>query len=228
MHDYSLIETNILYEDNHLLAVNKQCGILSQPDISGEKDLFNLCKNYIKIKYNKPGNVYIGLLHRLDLQVSGITLFAKTSKAAKRVADQFQSRSVAKFYNAMVEGSINPEESHLIDHIGKDEKNRIAYASGDGMEAELLYRTLRKGNSENGKLSLLEIELLTGRFHQIRFQLSSRGYPILGDKKYVSTKGPIKKCIFLHASKLIFEHPVKKKAITILCPYPVEWNRLLS
>jgi 23S rRNA pseudouridine1911/1915/1917 synthase len=228
MDDFNLIEKNILYEDNHLLAVYKECGILSQPDSTREKDLFNLVKNYIKIKYKKPGNVYLGLLHRLDLQVSGITLFAKTSKSAKRVSEMFQSRDVKKFYNALVEGSVNPEESHLIDTIKKDEKNREAFASEDGMKAELYYKTMRKGKSGSDTVTLLEIELYTGRFHQIRFQLSSRGFPVLGDKKYGSKTGPINRCICLHASKIILNHPVTKESVTIISPYPKKWNKYLS
>ena len=228
MDDYKIIEKNILFEDNHLLAVKKECGILSQPDQTGGKDLFNLCKNYIKIKYEKPGNVYVGLLHRLDLHVSGITLFAKTSKAAKRVADMFQSRDVKKFYNAVVENSVEPAEDRLQDQIKKDEKTRTAFSSEDGADAELAYRLLKKGFCHSTPVSLLEIELFTGRFHQIRFQFSSRGYPVLGDKKYGSKEKADHKCIYLHASKLIFQHPITKEELTIECPHPAKWNKFFS
>ncbi|MDH5656850.1 MAG: RluA family pseudouridine synthase [Spirochaetia bacterium] len=225
MHSFEPIEKNILYEDNHLLIVKKECGILSQPGSPGKLDLFSLCRDYIRIKYNKPGNVYLGLIHRLDRYVSGITVFAKTSKSAGRMAEIFKGRKIKKYYTAVSEGFLQPEESTLIDFLKKDPEKKTAYESADGLKSELFYRTLRRGKISGSDVSLLEIELFTGRFHQIRFQLSKRGSPVLGDTLYGSgCKTDEEPCIFLHASKLTFEHPVKKIPLIIECPYPSKWD----
>jgi 23S rRNA pseudouridine1911/1915/1917 synthase len=197
----------ILYEDNHLLAVNKPAGMLSQEDHTGNPDLLNLCKEYIKREHNKPGKVFLGLLHRLDRPVSGVMLFAKTSKAASRISEQIRRRKVKKKYLAVVEGS-PPPNGFLNHYLKKDSANnrvRTVQAGTPGSkEAQLIFQKL---GQQNG-LALLEIDLITGRPHQIRVQLSAEGYPIWGDHKYGK---PGKSSPALHAWKLTVTHPTLKK-----------------
>lgn len=212
----------ILYEDNHLLAVNKPRGVLSQEDHTGQNDLLNLCKVYLKREYNKPGNVYLGLLHRLDKPVSGVMLFAKTSKAASRISEQIRNRSIKKGYLAVVGG--NPEGRHFLSHyLAKDRQKNISSVvsknSRDAKKAELMFTVQQQSDS----LSLVSVALLTGRPHQIRVQLSHSGYPIFGDQKYGSH---FTGNIALHANRLEFMHPTLKKEIKIEAPRPDEypWN----
>lgn len=211
-------DIEILFEDNHLLAVNKPAGVLSQEDYSGAPDLLNLCKEYLKREYNKNGNAFLGLLHRLDKPVSGVMLFAKTSKAASRVSEQIRKRSIKKDYLAIVE-SKPPKNGMLRDFLLKDKKNNtvsvVSSKNKKAKKAELIYQTVDTQN----KLSLLKISLITGRPHQIRVQLSHQGYPILNDKKYGS-KG--NGTLSLHAFKLSFEHPTLKKEIIITAKAPSE------
>ena len=210
-------DVEIIYEDNHLLAVNKPAGLLSQEDITGKPDLLNLCKMYLKKEYKKPGNVFLGLLHRLDKPVSGIMLFAKTSKAASRLSDQIRKRTVKKIYLAVAEGN-PPAQQYLSHYLMKDsEKNISSVVSKDHNDAKHAELTFQKLGSEQG-LHLLRISLITGRPHQIRVQLSSEGFPVWGDKKYGSNK-PGK--IALHAYGLNFEHPTLKKEIELQAKPPV-------
>lgn len=201
----------ILYEDNHLLAVNKPAGVLSQEDYTGDADLLNLCKDYLKREYNKHGNAFLGLLHRLDKPVSGVMLFAKTSKAASRVSEQIRKRTLKKTYLTVVEGT-PPKNGMLQDYLLKNKQTNtvtvVSSKSKQAKKAELFYQT----EATTGNLSLLKIILITGRPHQIRVQLSNLGYPILNDKKYGSKKNG---AISLHAFELTFEHPTLKKEITI-------------
>lgn len=204
-------DIEILYEDNHLLAVNKPAGILSQEDHTGKPDLLSLCKEYLRKNYNKKGNVFLGLLHRLDQPVGGVMLFAKTSKAASRINEQIRNRTIKKIYLAIVEGS-PPENGVLRDYLLKDPlTNTVSVVSSDSknaQKAELIYQVDKTVND----FSLIKITLITGRPHQIRVQFSHFGYPILNDRKYgLNNKGPIA----LFASKLTFNHPTQKKEITI-------------
>ncbi len=226
----------ILYEDNHILAIVKEPGILSQSDISGDPDLLTEAKKYIKHKYNKPGEVYLGLLHRLDRSVGGIMVFARTSKAAARLSEQIRNKEFKKFYTALAEGLLNPPTGEMKDYLIKSEEKRRAYAAGpsdkNAKESVLIYevvRTYRDSAEIRGlyhdhpndkslpdSVSEVHIELLTGRFHQIRCQFALRGYPLLGDVKYGSAYRSPDGHIALRASEVRFRHPVSKEEI-ILC-----------
>jgi len=215
-------DIEILFEDNHLLAVKKPAGLLSQEDHSGKADILTLCKEYLKREYNKKGGVFLGLLHRLDKPVGGVMLFAKTSKAASRISEQIRKRTVKKIYHAIVEGK-SPKNGMLQDFLYKDKKtNTVSVVSSKnikGKKAELIYQR----ENYNNNLSLLKITLITGRPHQIRVQLSHLGYPIYGDNKYGSKKS---QSLSLFASELIVMHPTLKKEIYIHTDTPNQypWN----
>lgn len=202
---------NILYEDNHLLVVVKPANIPVCPDSSNDNDLLTLLKEYLKEKYHKPGNVYLGLVHRLDRPVEGIMVFAKTSKAASRLAKQISDNRFKKTYYAVVKG-ITKEKEKLQDYLKKDEKTNTSYISNekDGKLAILNYTLIKSKNN----LSLIKINLLTGRHHQIRVQLSSRLHPLYGDHKY--NKDFIndnKENIALIAKELEFFHPTTNELL---------------
>ena len=196
----------VLYEDNHLIAVNKPGGLLVQGDRSGEESLMDVVKEYIRERYQKPGNVFLGLVHRLDRPVSGVVLFARTSKAASRLTKQWRAREVRKTYWAVVEGTIKPEQGRIEGHLRKSGKRvRIAREGDPGAKGAVLeYRTLAHGKGG----SLLEIALITGRKHQIRIQLSQAGCPVVGDVKYGAQEFLEDKTIRLVARSLNFRHPV--------------------
>lgn len=217
---------DILFEDNHLLAINKRAGDLSQPDSSGEPPLQSIIADFLKIRDSKPGNVYIGTLHRLDRPVSGVLLFAKTSKAAGRVADLIRLRKFQKFYLAITPLSSFPDNEwiHLTDDLIRDEDiTRIASTNENGTHASLHVRTLSHGRHYS--LSLIRLD--TGRKHQIRAQFSSRNIPILGDGKYGS-EVKIEEGIALHACFLSFEHPVKKEPVIISAPIPEYLKEIIT
>lgn len=194
----------ILYEDNHLIVIYKPYGILAQGDISGDLNVVDLVKKYLKEKYQKPGNVYIGLLHRLDRNTEGLMVLAKTSKAAMRLSKDISLHNFEKRYIALVEGNL-AGQGCFRDFLAKDEKNKISYASSSGKEAILEYQSL----FNNDLYSICEINLKTGRFHQIRCQFSLRGHPLYGDIKYGSSHTYDKP--FLQAYYLSFTHPVTKE-----------------
>lgn len=198
---------NILYEDNHIIVVVKKSNILSQNDITNDIDMLTLVKKYVKEKYNKPGNVYIGLVHRLDRMVSGVMVFAKTSKAAARLNEQIRNNTFKKSYLCIVKGIFDKKSEILEDYLIKNEKTKTSYVSdkNNGKLSKLQYFVLNTKNN----LSLLKINLITGRHHQIRVQLSSRNHPIYGDNKY--DKNPNKCNIMLHAYKINFKHPITKE-----------------
>ncbi len=204
---------NIIYEDNHLLVVEKPVNIPVQADSTKDKDLLTLLKEYIKNKYNKPGNVYLGLVHRLDRPVGGIMVFAKTSKAAARLSKQVQDKTMKKTYIAVVEGKPD-KEGTFKDKLEKDPKTNITKVSNTGKEAILKYKTLKTKDN----LSLVQINLITGRSHQIRVQFSSRNLPLYGDQKY--NKNPKKDQIALFAKKLEFIHPTTKEQLSFELPLP--------
>ena len=203
----------VLYEDNHLISVNKPAGVLVQGDRSGEKSLMDVVKEYIRERYQKPGNVFLGLVHRLDRPVGGVVLFARTSKAASRLMRQWKAHEVRKTYWAVVEGRPEPERGRIEGYFRKSGKRVRAARKGDpgAREAALKYRTLahRKG------FSLVEVVLITGRKHQIRIQLSQAGCPIAGDVKYGAGAFLEDKTIRLVARSLTFQHPVAGGQITI-------------
>lgn len=201
------MKLNVIYEDNHLILVEKPPNILSQSDITGDMDMLSIVKKYLKEKYHKPGNVYLGLLHRLDRPVGGLLLFAKTSKAASRMTNQIKNHLVKKTYLAVIRGKMDEKTGILQDYLKKlPNGNTVVTSKNDGKYAELSYTVLDYHKEKN--LSLVEIELKTGRHHQIRVQFSSRGYPLYGDQRYGVQD---KKQIALYAYKLEFIHPVTKE-----------------
>ena len=199
------MKINILYEDNHLLVVEKPINIPVQEDESKDKDLLTILKEYIKEKYNKPGNVYLGLVHRLDRPASGVMVFARTSKAASRLSDDIRNNKITKIYNIVCEGNIN-KEGRLIDKLYKDSKNNIVKVDDRGKESILNYKKLDYKNN----LSLVEIKLETGRSHQIRVQMSHAGYPLYGDQKY-NKNSKVGEQLALFAKRLEFNHPTTKE-----------------
>ena len=202
---------NIVFEDNHLLVVEKPINMPSQKDDSNDLDLLTYLKKYIKDKYNKPGNVYLALLHRLDRPVGGLMVFAKTSKAAQRMNEQIKNKKMYKQYIAVVEGV----PGNGIFNNKLIIKNKNVVVSSIGKDAQLKYKTLQTVNN----LSLVAIELITGRKHQIRVQFSHNHYPIYGDQRY--NKNAVKnQQIALFAKKIEFVHPVTKKIMTFELPLP--------
>ena len=204
----------VIYEDNHIIVVEKQPNIPSQADKTGDIDMLTLVKEYIKEKYNKPGNVYIGLVHRLDRPVGGVMVFARTSKSASRLSNQVREKAFKKKYLAVVDGKIDNEKGTLEDYLYKDEKNNISKVVNKDKKnaklAKLDYEVLKYNEVKD--LSLVEINLHTGRHHQIRVQLSNFGHSIFGDQKY-GTRGKGKQ-IALWAYELTIEHPITKEKMT--------------
>ena len=212
---------NIIYEDNHLLIVHKPANMPVCLDNSKDIDLLSKLKEYIKIKYNKPGNVYLGLIHRLDRPVEGIMVFAKTSKAASRLSNQIQNNKFNKTYYAVIENN-PPKEGKYIDHLYKDEKNNTSYVTtkNKGKESILEYKLI--SNKDN--LSLVKINLLTGRHHQIRVQFSHHGYPLYGDHKYNQKFiQDNKENIALIAKKISFYHPITNELLTFEIELPKKY-----
>jgi 23S rRNA pseudouridine1911/1915/1917 synthase len=215
---------SVLFEDNHLIAVNKPAGLAVQGDITGDIHLLDLVSDYLATKYNKPGKAFVGLIHRLDRPVSGVVLLARTSKALARMNEQFRTKNTRKIYHALC-GNMPPEQqATLIHHLGKDSKTHRALTylqpKAGTKQAILHYKLLGK----LGSRYLLEIELETGRFHQIRAQLSKSGMPILGDLKYGAGAPLPDRSIGLHARILEFVHPITGESIQLQAPYPKqEW-----
>lgn len=205
---------NILYEDNHIIVLEKPINIPVQADVSQDKDFTSIIKEYIKVKYNKPGEVYLGLVHRLDRPVGGVMIFARTSKAAARLSKQIKDRQLEKKYVAVVEGKVKQEET-WIDFLQKNEKTNTSYASSTGKESILSYKSL----AHKEGLSLVEIELKTGRSHQIRVQFSSRNHPLYGDQRYNknASKG---QQIALFSKSITFHHPITKEMMYFVLPLP--------
>ena len=205
---------NVIYEDNHLLVVEKPINIPVQEDNSKDEDLLNILKDYLKVKYNKPGNVYLGLVHRLDRPVGGVMVFAKTSKCASRLSDQVRTNKFNKIYNAVVMNKIN-DEGRLVDKLLKDTKNNIVKVDKNGKESILNYRRL----DTIGKLSLVEIKLETGRSHQIRVQMAHNGNPLYGDQKY-NKDAIVGEQLALFAKKLEFYHPISNVLLSFELSLP--------
>lgn len=210
----------VLYEDNHLIAVHKPAGVLVQGDRSGDPSLMDTIKEHIKRKYGKPGKVFLGLVHRLDRPVSGVVLFARTSKAAARLSEQWRSRSVKKVYWALVHGVMEPKEGTLTSYLLRGPKETVLTAGEHpgAQEALLSYRTQHLARG----LSLLEVILHTGRKHQIRAQLASKGCPVVGDTRYGAPPVHGEKEIRLFARALTFIHPTLGEPVTLEAP-PPEW-----
>ena len=218
----------VLYEDNQIIVVEKNANIPTQSDKTGDKDMLTIVKEYIKVKYNKPGNVYLGLVHRLDRPVGGVMVFARTSKAASRLSEQVRNKTFKKTYLAIVSGEMSPRNGKLEDYLWKDEKTNTSYVvkanKKNAKLAKLQYETLGFFKDEN--LSVLKIELETGRHHQIRVQLSNQKHAIYGDVKYHGRSS--KDYLYLWAYKLTIEHPVTKEKMTFtdLPEFKGKWSLL--
>jgi len=219
-----------LFEDNHCLAINKPAGLLSQADSTGEPSLIDLVRADLKARYHKPGNVYVGLLHRLDRPTSGVVLLAKTSKAARRLSAEFRSGRISKLYWAIVEGVVADAKGEWIDRLEKDRRaNRVDVVeecSESGRTARADFEVLERW----ARYTKLALRPATGRSHQLRVQLASRGLPILGDRKYGSKEGLKAEDggfrIALHARQLTFTHPTLREAISVEAPVPADWPAL--
>ncbi len=207
------------------MAVNKPAGMATMGVAAAEPSVLGLAKQYLKQRYQKPGNVYLGVVSRLDSVASGVLVFARTSKAAARLSAQFAGRSVEKTYWALVSGRIDPAAAELLDWVYKDETHRrmaiAASGTGGAQQATLRYQLLRSV----GQDSLVEVELITGRKHQIRLQLAARGHAVRGDRKYGSAQ-PFAQGIALHARRLVIEHPTRHEPVEIVAPLPTSWRRL--
>lgn len=217
---------DILYEDNHLIAINKRVGEIVQGDKTGDEPLSNVIARYIAVRDKKPGEAFIGVPHRLDRPVSGVSLFAKTSKGLSRMNELFRDGEVEKYYWAIVSAKPPKESDTLVHYLKRVERENKSYAYNNPVEgakeAKLIYRVL--ASSDN--YYLVEIKLLTGRHHQIRAQLSAIGSPIKGDLKYGAKRSNRDGGISLHARSLAFVHPVKKERVKIVAPPPSDplWN----
>jgi 23S rRNA pseudouridine1911/1915/1917 synthase len=222
-----ITDPDILYEDNHLIAVNKRAGDIVQVDETGDEPLDEQVKKYIVQKYNKPNAAFLGVIHRLDRPVSGVILFAKTSKALERMNAVFKNREVRKTYFAVVRNKPSRLEGNLVHWLIKNPQKNVVTAYNrevpGSQRSELDYKLI----GEVGGFYLLQVNPLTGRSHQIRVQLATMDCPIVGDNKYGYPRGSKKGSICLHARKLEFIHPVQKEPITIFAPLPVDgfWER---
>lgn len=216
----------VYYEDNHILVVHKPAGLPVQRDRSGDADFLELLKEDLKLRYEKPGNVYLGLVHRLDRPVSGIMVFAKTSKAASRISEQVRTHRMEKVYFAVIYGKLEKKSATLQDFLYKDEKNnRVSIVPENFPNAKYAELEYNMVDFQKG-YSLVEIRLISGRPHQIRVQFSGRGYPLLGDVKYGNPdKNPLES-LALFSYKLRLEHPTLKKRMEFVAeiPFQFPWN----
>lgn len=221
----------VLYEDNHIIAVNKTCNEIVQGDKTGDTPLSEIVKAYIKTQYNKPGEVFLGVTHRLDRPTSGVVLFARTSKALTRLNEMFKSHEqIKKTYWAIVQGCPKVPEARLENWLVRNEAQNKSYIAkphaNNAKQAVLEYKTLVRGEN----YTLLEVDLETGRHHQIRCQLAAIGCPVKGDLKYGAKRSNPDGGICLHARKIEFIHPVKKENICITAPVPNDslWQQLAA
>lgn len=221
----------VLYEDNHLLAVSKPAGLATMGTPAGKPSLLEIARQYVKKRYGKPGNVYLGIVSRLDAPVTGVVVLARTSKAARRLTEQFRAQTVRKTYWALVEGAVRPASGGYVDWVGHDERHRKMRIVGPALpgakEARLSYRRLR--SLDDATLlatlpaTLLEVEIETGRKHQIRLQLAHHEHPILGDRKYGSRRA-FPAGIALHALGLVISHPVSGEVVELESSLPDSWS----
>jgi 23S rRNA pseudouridine1911/1915/1917 synthase len=224
------IANRVLYEDNHLVIINKKPSEIVQGDKTGDVPLSETVKEYLRVKYNKPGNVFIGVVHRVDRPVSGCVIFAKTDKALTRMNKLIQDRQIRKFYWVVVKNKPPKDTDRIIHYLLKNEKQNKSYSvkpdAKGALKAELEYNVI--GKSDN--YFLLEVELFTGRHHQIRAQLAEVGCPVKGDLKYGFPRSNPDASIHLHARKIEFLHPIKNEKVSVIAPPPDEsvWNYFVS
>ena len=217
-------DDKVIYIDNHIIAVIKPTGLLTQTDRNSDDSLIDQTRQWIKKKYNKPNNIFLGLVHRLDRNVSGVILFARTSKAASRLSKQFRERTIKKIYRAIVVGKVKKVRAKLVHHIRKGKSLKATVFPREtptAKRSELSYEVidLLGGNT------LVEVTLSTGRFHQIRAQMAFIGYPVLGDVKYGAPEALLNQEITLYAYKLVFNHPISNEEIQLTAPEPKTWEQ---
>jgi 23S rRNA pseudouridine1911/1915/1917 synthase len=214
-------EIRVLYQDNHLLALYKPAGMLVQADRTGDLSLLEWAKEWIRQAYAKPGQAYLGLVHRLDRPVPGVVLFARTTKAAQRLSQQFRTHQVGKRYLAVINGRLDPAQGTSRLYVARTRKRTVITSPHDpaGKRAELHYRTIE----HKSRLSLVEVTLRTGRHHQIRAQLAALGHPIVGDTRYGSPVHAPQGMIALLAKRLSCRHPTRRMEITVEAPIPKMW-----
>ena len=218
--EYQDLESRILYEDNHLLVFNKRSGEIVQGDKTGDEPLFETLKAFIALRDGKPGQVFMGVPHRLDRPVSGVCLFAKTSKALERLNEMLRKGDIHKTYWALTANKPPKDEDTRTDFLERNEKQNKSYISNSGKEARLKYKLI----DTTDRYFLLEVELYTGRHHQIRCQLAGMGCPIKGDLKYGARRSNPDGGISLHARRIQFIHPVKKTEVDVTAPVPDSWK----
>ncbi len=215
------MDLDVLYLDNHLLVVRKPIGMLVQGNHTSDDNLLDLGKAFLKVKFNKPGNVFLGLVHRLDRPVSGVVVFARTSTAARRLSEQFRKRTVEKRYWALVQGKIS-ENGRLVNYLARRQtKSRVVEDENRGQRAELSFERLAYKDG----VSWVEVDLATGRHHQIRVQFAHFGHPLLGDYKYGSRKPFPNRSVALHARSLSVVHPTKKEQMTFEAEPEAFWPK---
>ncbi len=215
---------NILYEDNHLLVINKPAGLLAQADATGDQDVLTVCKRYLKEKYAKPGEVFLGLVHRLDRPATGVMVLARTSKAAARLSEQIRRRLIAKTYWILLARSLN-EVSGIYEDFLLKHGNKVHVVPPTTKGAQFARLGWKSIQQQNG-YTLVEVSLETGRPHQIRVQFASRGNPVMGDVKYGAKTALVDRSIALHCREMSFKHPTQDKVITVIAPPPPLWNNL--
>lgn len=224
--DRGHLTVKILYEDNHLLVVEKPVNIPSQKDESNDPDMLGILKEDLKIRFNKPGDVYLGLVHRLDRPVGGVMVFAKTSKAASRLSEQIRKGEFKKKYLTIVHGALKEQRGKLINYLLKDSSTNIVSSVNQGIEGSKEAILEYEVADYNKELSLVKINLLTGRSHQIRVQFSTLGHPIYGDQKYGERINKPGQQIALWSNKIVLNHPTKNEVMTFICNPPKikPWN----
>ena len=215
-----LVSSEVLYEDNHIIIVNKRSSDIVQGDKTGDVPLSEIVKTYVKEKYNKPGDVYLGVVHRLDRPVSGAVIFARTSKALTRLNEMIRERKIQKLYWAVSEQIPDNTSGHLTHYLRKNQKKNTSFAYSKPAEGRQKAELKYKFRASSDRYHLLEVELLTGRHHQIRVQLAEIGCVIKGDLKYGARRSNKNASIHLHARKVAFIHPVKKDTIEVIAPVP--------
>ena len=220
----AIIDLNILYEDNHIIVVEKPENILSQGDNTNDESMLEIIKEYIKIKYNKPGNVFVGLVHRLDRRVSGVMVFAKTSKAASRLSEAIRENLFIKKYQAIVNGYVN-KKSKVVHYLSKVDGKAIE--DNNGKECILYYEPIKNFKIDNTVFTLLDINLITGRYNQIRKQLSLIGFPIVNDFKYGYNGKNYNDSFGLRCVEISFPHPITKEMLTFRSDFKGYWEEFI-